>query len=54
MMYYIELGFNFAPYVFLTVSVYKSLRAEDNQEKIIHLLWAIIFVVIAVADEVSK
>lgn len=54
MMYYIELGLTFAPYVFLTVSVYQAIRAEDKQEKIIHLLWAIIFVMIAVADEVSK
>jgi hypothetical protein len=53
-MYYIELGLAFAPYLFLTVSAYQSMRAEDKQEKIIHLLWAIIFVMIAVADEVSK
>jgi len=53
-MYYIELGLTFAPYLFLTVSVYKAIRAEDNQEKIIHLLWAIIFLMIAVADEAIK
>lgn len=54
MMYYIELGLTFAPYVFLGINAHQALRTEDKQAKIIHLLWAAIFVLVAIADKVAK
>jgi len=54
MMYYIEQALSFAAYVFLTVSVYQSIRAEDRQDKIIYMLWTIVLLMIAIADAVVK
>ena len=54
MMHYIEMGVLFAPYVFLGVNAHLALRTEDKQAKIIHLLWALIFLLAAIADAVVK
>lgn len=54
MIYYIEMGILYAPYVFLGINAHLALRTEDKQAKIIHLLWAMIFVMVAIADAVVK
>jgi len=54
MIYYIEMGILYAPYVFLGINAHQALRTEDKQAKIIHLLWALIFLLAAIADAVVK
>lgn len=54
MIYYIEMGVLIAPYIFFMFNAQQALRVTDKQAKIIHLLWAMVFLLVAIADAVVK
>ena len=54
MMYYIDQVMSVIPSILIAGAVFQGVRAKDKQDKIIYLLWTIVFLMIAVADEVVK
>jgi hypothetical protein len=51
MIYYIKLV---VIGILVGVNTYQSMQATDKQDKIIHLLWLIIFIVIAMIGVLEK
>lgn len=54
MMYYIQQVTPIIPYVIMGISAFQAARAKDKQDKIIHMLWINLALMIAIADAVVK
>jgi len=53
-MYYIDQVMSVISFILITGAVFQGVRAKDKQDKIIYLLWTIVFLIGAVADKVVK
>lgn len=51
MIEYIQQAMSVIPSILIGACVFQSVRAKDKQDKIIYLLWVIVFLMVAIADK---